>query len=55
MMQVKSDAAGITARAAEHGLRIGSVGKRRFRLVTHYWIDDAAVADTLAILQQVIS
>ncbi len=28
---------------AQRGIRIGRVGDRRFRLVTHYWINDAAV------------
>ena len=28
---------------AQKGIRIGHVGDHRFRLVTHYWIDDAAV------------
>jgi threonine aldolase len=27
----------------ERGIKIGRVGERRFRLVTHYWIDDTAV------------
>jgi threonine aldolase len=28
---------------AQRGVRIGLVSERRFRLVTHYWIDEAAV------------
>jgi threonine aldolase len=32
---------------AEDGIKIGITGERRFRLVTHYWIDDAAVSRTL--------
>ena len=31
------------ARLAEIGVLVGSDGPRRFRLVTHYWIDDEAV------------
>ena len=31
------------ARLAELGVKVGLVGARRFRLVVHYWIDDAAV------------
>jgi threonine aldolase len=27
----------------KHGVRVGKVGERRFRLVTHYWIDDECV------------
>ncbi|GAB4521821.1 MAG: low-specificity L-threonine aldolase [Anaerolineales bacterium] len=30
------------------GILIGVVGERRFRLVTHYWIDDQAVEATVA-------
>lgn len=33
----------VAQRLAGQGVKVGVVGKRRFRLVTHYWIDDAAV------------
>jgi threonine aldolase len=33
----------VAEKMAEKGVRVGVVGPRRFRLVTHYWIDDAAV------------
>ncbi len=29
------------------GVRVGAVGERRFRLVTHYWVDDEAIEITL--------
>jgi threonine aldolase len=35
------------------GVRVGVAGKRRFRLVTHYWIDDAAVDKTILAFQEV--
>jgi len=39
----------------KRGILIESVGKqRRFRFVTHYWIDDAAVERTVEALRQVI-
>jgi threonine aldolase len=39
----------------KRGILIESVGKqRRFRFVTHYWIDDAAVEKTVETLRQVI-
>jgi threonine aldolase len=38
----------VAHRLAEHGVRVGVIGKNRFRLVTHYWIDDAAVGQALA-------
>ncbi|MFN3742492.1 MAG: low-specificity L-threonine aldolase [Anaerolineales bacterium] len=33
----------IAARLREKGVLVGAIGERRFRLVTHYWIDEAAV------------
>lgn len=33
----------IAARLREKGVLVGAIGERRFRLVTHYWVDDAAV------------
>jgi len=35
-----ADAPQVASALAEHGVRVGIVGKRRFRLVTHYWISD---------------
>jgi threonine aldolase len=35
------------------GVRVGVVGKRRFRLVTHYWIDDSAVDQAILAFQEV--
>ncbi|MBN2148658.1 MAG: aminotransferase class V-fold PLP-dependent enzyme, partial [Anaerolineales bacterium] len=33
----------VVEKLAERGVKIGIAGKNRFRLVTHYWIDDEAV------------
>ncbi len=44
----------LVARAAERGLRFGMVGERRFRMVLHHWIDDAAVDTTVEILKAVL-
>jgi threonine aldolase len=43
----------LTAREASEklsadGIKVGVVGERRFRMVTHYWIDDQAIDKTLA-------
>jgi threonine aldolase len=38
----------LVAKLAEFGVKVGSVGPRRFRLVTHYWIDDEGVQQTLS-------
>lgn len=36
------------------GVKIGLVAARRFRLVTHYWIDDSAIAETVKAFEQVL-
>ena len=36
------------------GILIGKSAPRQFRLVTHYWIDDTAVENTLAAFRQVL-
>ena len=41
--------------AAEKGLRFGLVGERRFRLVLHHWIDDAAVAKAVDVLNSILN
>ncbi|MFM8320902.1 MAG: low-specificity L-threonine aldolase [Chloroflexota bacterium] len=38
----------VVARLAELGVKVGVSGSRRFRLVTHYWIDDAAVEQAIS-------
>ena len=45
----------VVAELAKHGVKVGSVGPRRFRLVTHYWIDDAGVDQTLAAFKSVLT
>jgi threonine aldolase len=37
------------------GLLVGTVGEREFRLVTHYWIDDRAVENSIRIFKEVLS
>ncbi|MBU0512157.1 MAG: low-specificity L-threonine aldolase [Chloroflexi bacterium] len=49
------DAAQVASRLWEMGIRVGAVGERRFRLVTHYWIDDAAIDKTVSAFQEVLS
>jgi len=41
--------------AAEKGLRFGLVGERRFRLVLHHWIDDAAVVKAVDVLNSILN
>lgn len=38
----------VAARLAEMGIRVGVVGERRLRLVTHYWINDEAIEKVIA-------
>ena len=44
----------IAQRLLEYKIKIGTVGPRRFRLVTHYWIDDESVERTLAAFRQIL-
>jgi threonine aldolase len=52
--EVPGEAAEVARRLALHGVRVGQVGSRRFRLVTHYWIDDPAVDRAVAAFAQVV-
>ena len=51
---VKSGAEVITEKLRQHGVLVGPTGERSFRLVTHYWIDDAGVEATVAAFRQVV-
>ncbi len=44
----------VADRLAAQGVRVGVVGPRRFRLVTHYWIDDAAAAAAVEAFRQAL-
>jgi threonine aldolase len=48
------DAAEIVKRLKEQGILAGVVAERRLRLVTHYWIDDAAVDRTIEAFRQIL-
>ncbi|MFZ2096291.1 MAG: low-specificity L-threonine aldolase [Anaerolineales bacterium] len=48
-----TDAKEVAAELSKLDVRVGVVGKRRFRLVTHYWIDDEAVEKALLAFQEV--
>jgi len=52
--KVTSSAAEVVARLYEHKIRVGTVSSRRFRLVTHYWIDDEGVDRALKAFAQVL-
>jgi threonine aldolase len=52
--KVPFSAADVTARLQKHKVRVGAVGPRSFRLVTHYWINDQGVERTLKAFAQVL-
>ncbi|NUM49150.1 MAG: low-specificity L-threonine aldolase [Anaerolineales bacterium] len=37
------------------GVKVGVVASRRFRLVTHYWVDDAAIVATVTAFRQALA
>jgi threonine aldolase len=49
----KADAKQVADEMSKLGVRVGVTGKRRFRLVTHYWIDDSAVDKAILAFQEV--
>ena len=52
---VPLDSVQAAGKLAQRGVRVGATGARRFRLVAHYWIDDQAVAATVAAFAEVLS
>jgi threonine aldolase len=51
---VPYNASQVATRLKEHNVRVGVVGARRFRLVTHYWIDDEAVERAVEAFRKVM-
>ena len=47
------DAKQVAMEIAKLGVKVGVVGSRRFRLVTHYWIDDLAVIEAIRAFYEV--
>ena len=45
----------IAAVIEKQGIRVGVINPRRFRLVTHYWIDDEAVEKVIAAFRQAMA
>jgi threonine aldolase len=52
---IKKDAQQVAEELSELGVRVGIVGSRSFRIVLHYWIDDAALVRTEDAFRQVLS
>lgn len=51
---ISLDANDVALRLEEKEILVGVVGVRRFRLVTHYWIDEQAVSQVVAAFQEVL-
>ena len=45
----------VAERMKEHGVLVGVAGARRFRLVTHFWIDNESVERAIAAFSDVLS
>ncbi len=52
--QVALDAVQIAEKMKQHGILLGPESATRFRLVTHYWIDDIAVDKTVSAFREVL-
>ncbi len=52
---VKSDSGIIAEKMLKNGILIDAENARRFRLVTHYWVDDAAVDKTISAFESVLA
>ena len=52
---VMLDSQQISAKARQMGLLLDAENSRRFRLVTHYWIDDTAVEKTISIFRDILN
>jgi threonine aldolase len=52
--EVKDNAAEIAKKLANEGIKVSAVGERRLRLVTHAWIDDTGVQQTLKAFEKVL-
>jgi threonine aldolase len=44
----------VAARLKDVGIKVGVVGDRRFRMVTHYWIDDDGVKRTVEAFRKIL-
>jgi len=53
--EVKLSVNQIVDEMKKRGVLVDWAGPRRFRLVTHYWVDDAGVANTLEALAEVLN
>jgi threonine aldolase len=52
---VQSNAYQVTQKMKDFGVLVDPENARRFRLVTHYWIDDQAVEKTISAFEQALN
>jgi threonine aldolase len=52
--EVTLDGLQVEEKMKANGVLISAINERRFRLVTHYWIDDSGVEKTVAAFRQVL-
>lgn len=52
--EVKLTAPQAAEKLKQFGVKVGATGKRRFRLVTHYWIDDSGIDKTISSFKKVL-
>ena len=52
---VRTDAYRVTLKMKEQGVLVDPENARRFRLVTHYWIDDSAVEKAVSAFQKALN
>jgi threonine aldolase len=52
--QVKMDAKKVAGLLSENGIKVGVVGARRFRMVTHYWVDQKGIDRTIEGFQKIL-
>lgn len=53
--EVPFTSAQVAEKLAQRGIKVGPTGSRRFRLVTHGWIDDPAIEEVIAAFAQVMN
>jgi threonine aldolase len=52
---VEMDSKQVCEKALTMGILLDAENPRRFRLVTHYWIDDSAVEKTIAAFREILN
>jgi len=51
---IKMTTGAILHKLSDHGIKVGKTGEKRFRLVTHYWIDDEDVTSVINAFREIL-